>query len=120
MRFKILYHPFDSQSKEEFASKDSVGSFIVGFQVSAFSIQHQYNGVWDKDKESNNKLATCEYQDDVATGKFLAHVPQTINAAEGGEVIYSYDVVWVPSDVKWASRWDIYLQVGLLPLGFRV
>ena len=39
------------------------------------------------------------------------HVPQTINAAEGGEVIYSYDVVWERTSVKWASRWDIYLQM---------
>lgn len=27
-------------------------------------------------------------------------------------VIWSYDVSWVPSDVRWASRWDVYLSMG--------
>jgi len=26
-------------------------------------------------------------------------------------VIWTYDVEWVESDVKWASRWDVYLQL---------
>jgi transmembrane 9 superfamily protein 2/4 len=33
---------------------------------------------------------------------------QGINTA-GEEVRWTYDVEWVPSDVPWASRWDIYL-----------
>lgn len=29
----------------------------------------------------------------------------------GSKVIYTYDVKWEPSTVKWASRWDIYLNM---------
>lgn len=33
---------------------------------------------------------------------------QTVDSA--GEVIWSYDVRWVDSDIKWTSRWDLYLK----------
>merc|ERR1719399_1298919 len=29
---------------------------------------------------------------------------------EADEVIYTYDVKWVPSDITWAHRWDMYLK----------
>jgi len=28
-----------------------------------------------------------------------------------GPIIYSYDVEWVPSDIRWSSRWDVYLSL---------
>ena len=35
---------------------------------------------------------------------------------EGGEptlpVTWTYDVIFMDSDIKWASRWDIYLTMG--------
>ncbi|CAN0458044.1 unnamed protein product, partial [Discosporangium mesarthrocarpum] len=31
--------------------------------------------------------------------------------AEGENIIYTYDVVWVPSEKHWASRWDVYLTM---------
>lgn len=116
LRFKILYHPFDSSDDNHFDASDPSGNFIVGFQVVPFSIQHRYTGVWNKEKESANALATCIFKDGKATGSFQPHVPQSINAAEGGEVVFSYDVVWERTDVKWASRWDVYLQVLLRSL----
>lgn len=30
------------------------------------------------------------------------------------KITFSYDVYWVPSDIQWASRWDIYLSMGHL------
>ena len=27
------------------------------------------------------------------------------------DIIFTYDVLWVYSDVKWASRWDVYLKM---------
>jgi hypothetical protein len=38
---------------------------------------------------------------------------QVIDPTEGGQVIFTYDVEWEMSTVKWASRWDVYLQVGV-------
>jgi transmembrane 9 superfamily member 2/4 len=31
---------------------------------------------------------------------------------ESGTVLFTYDVTWRPSNVHWASRWDIYLSMG--------
>ena len=33
-------------------------------------------------------------------------------AEEKMVITYSYEVVWLPSDVRWASRWDIYLSMS--------
>lgn len=30
---------------------------------------------------------------------------------EGEDVVYTYDVHWQPSQIKWASRWDAYLRM---------
>ena len=30
---------------------------------------------------------------------------------EGAEIVYSYDVYWQDSNIKWASRWDAYLRM---------
>jgi transmembrane 9 superfamily member 2/4 len=34
----------------------------------------------------------------------------TIRAPPRLQVIYTYDVKWVPSDITWAHRWDVYLK----------
>ena len=31
--------------------------------------------------------------------------------AEGEQLAFTYDVLFKPSDIKWASRWDTYLQM---------
>ena len=36
--------------------------------------------------------------------------PQPVSTA--GDVIWAYDTRWEYSDVKWASRWDLYLYMG--------
>ena len=28
------------------------------------------------------------------------------------DVIWTYDITWQPSNIKWASRWDIYLNMN--------
>jgi len=41
---------------------------------------------------------------------------QAVNKAgpqkAAGVVLFTYDVTWIQSDLKWASRWDIYLSMG--------
>ena len=29
----------------------------------------------------------------------------------GTDIVYTYDVHWQPSQIKWASRWDAYLRM---------
>merc|ERR1711957_588162 len=36
--------------------------------------------------------------------------PQSVDKA--GEIIWTYDVKWEPSDIRWASRWDLYMYMG--------
>ena len=34
------------------------------------------------------------------------------HALVANKVVFAYSVIWQPSDVAWASRWDIYLQMS--------
>jgi hypothetical protein len=43
-------------------------------------------------------------------GRYQPEEAQLVDTAT--EVIWSYDVHWEPSDVRWASRWDIYLSMN--------
>ena len=107
------------------------GSLIVGFQVQPFSVKHTYNGAWNTTCAPHCPLTTCgENGLSLApravpcarapppraltrgwAGQFNEHGPQRIDTSKGGEVIWTYDVVWEESDVMWASRWDVYLSM---------
>ena len=30
--------------------------------------------------------------------------------AEGADIVYTYDVYWQETDIKWTRRWDTYLH----------
>ncbi|CAI7802553.1 unnamed protein product [Closterium sp. NIES-53] len=93
LRFTVLFH------------KDPTNNLarVVGFEVEPFSVKHQYEGTYNPAKPI---LTTCN------PGNPTQHVdsgmpPQPIK--ENEEVIFTYDVMFKPSNVKWASRWDTYL-----------
>jgi len=75
---------------------------IVGFQVVPMSLHHTYEGEFNGD---NTRLTTCDALRPANPG---ATSPQSID--EAGEVIFTYDVQWQRSNVRWANRWDIYLK----------
>jgi len=80
------------------------GSRIVGFEVEPFSVKHRYTGASDDDKQPLKlDLTTCTQRKEVSHDL----PPQQISKAD--EVVFTYDVRWEYSDVKWASRWDVYL-----------
>lgn len=87
------------------------GSYrVVGFYVTPLSINHEFRdgASWDgKDYEKIPKLDTCSYVSHQSYGDVSRH--QKIE--NGKSVLFTYDVVWQPSEVKWASRWDIYLSM---------
>ena len=85
--FKILYH-------EDSASGTSR---IVGFEVEPQSVKNSV--------DENGKLTTCDPKSGMKTGLGKQKVD------EGKEIIFSYDVVYEPSDILWASRWDTYLTM---------
>ncbi|TYH66447.1 hypothetical protein ES332_D06G123800v1 [Gossypium tomentosum] len=65
---------------------------IVGFEVKPFSVKHEYKGEW------NEKTLTS------------SESPQEVE--ETREIIFTYDVEFQESDVKWAYRWDTYLLMA--------
>jgi transmembrane 9 superfamily protein 2/4 len=94
LRFRISFH------------EDSVnyaGIRIVGFEVEAFSVAHEL------DKEQ--KLLTCTPSKPVDRSA----PPQRLNHFSDGQkkhtIAWTYDFLWVPSPIKWASRWDVYLKM---------
>jgi transmembrane 9 superfamily member 2/4 len=129
LRFKILYHKASADADAsawegaadaqmgmyDYETMGAVrphnymkGNLIVGFTAAPYSIAHTFDGAWNKTCAPNCKLSTCLPGPE---GGFAQHKPQRIDPAQGGSVIWTYDVVWEESDVKWASRWDIYLQM---------
>eukprot|EP00238_Polyblepharides_amylifera_P001201 CAMPEP_0196571056 /NCGR_PEP_ID=MMETSP1081-20130531/1228_1 /TAXON_ID=36882 /ORGANISM="Pyramimonas amylifera, Strain CCMP720" /LENGTH=636 /DNA_ID=CAMNT_0041887817 /DNA_START=68 /DNA_END=1978 /DNA_ORIENTATION=+ len=92
LRFTILYH---KDIETDLAR-------IVGFEVQPTSVHHEYTD-WDP---VNPQLETCsESKHPLESGSALA--PQLIE--EGAEIVFTYDVLFKASDIKWASRWDTYL-----------
>ena len=94
-RFTILYN----------RDPDTDLSRIVGFEVEPASVKHRYKNRWDP---VNPQLETCNAERHPLDR--LAGAPQPV--AEGEEVIFTYDVAFKASDIRWASRWDTYLAMG--------
>jgi transmembrane 9 superfamily protein 2/4 len=88
LRFIVKYH----------RSETFPGSRIVGFEVEAYSVQHTYEKPWNA---AAPKLTSVPLRPELAP-----------MLAWSNEIIYTYDVVWEPSPIAWASRWDLYLYMG--------
>ncbi|EXB86672.1 Transmembrane 9 superfamily member 4 [Morus notabilis] len=95
LSFTVKYHK-DTQT-------DSAR--IVGFEVKPFSVKHEYDGKWNG---QNTRLSTCDPH--AKQTVVSSNTPQEV--AEGKEIIFTYDVDFKDSDVKWASRWDAYLLMN--------
>ena len=92
LRFTILYH----------RDAETDLSRIVGFEVEPFSVEHSYDEPWDP---LHTKLFTCNQ----AEGKSVTHEMEPMRIYKGAQVVFTYDVLFKPSQIKWASRWDTYL-----------
>ncbi|BAT82446.1 hypothetical protein LR48_Vigan07g249900 [Vigna angularis] len=78
---------------------------IVGFEVKPFSVKHEFEGKWD---EQATRLTTCDPH--AKHTVVNSNTPQEVE--ENKEIIFTYDVEFQESDVKWASRWDAYLLMS--------
>eukprot|EP00270_Netrium_digitus_P001486 TRINITY_DN1161_c0_g1_i1.p1 TRINITY_DN1161_c0_g1~~TRINITY_DN1161_c0_g1_i1.p1 ORF type:complete len:658 (+),score=199.18 TRINITY_DN1161_c0_g1_i1:265-1974(+) len=92
LRFNVLFHKDPSTNLAR----------VVGFEVEPFSKKHVYEGPFDPLKLH---LTTCNPGSMQAVTN--SDNPQIVE--ENEEVIFTYDVVFTASEVKWASRWDTYL-----------
>eukprot|EP00162_Nutomonas_longa_P011881 comp20796_c0_seq1/m.42942 comp20796_c0_seq1/g.42942 ORF comp20796_c0_seq1/g.42942 comp20796_c0_seq1/m.42942 type:complete len:485 (+) comp20796_c0_seq1:127-1581(+) len=92
--FNILYHT-------EKKSDGSEANYVVGFEVEPMSIKHVFSGPWKNETASQLKSPKVD--------KELKYTFQTVE--QGEEIVYTYDVNWEPSPIKWALRWDPYLKM---------
>ena len=85
-------------------------SRIVGVRVTPRSIAHDVKGevgeIMDDPAQCSDPLS-LHLSPMVIDGSLA-------NADDDGNirVVWTYDVRWQKSDVKWASRWDVYLSMG--------
>ncbi|KAJ1453021.1 hypothetical protein M885DRAFT_525240 [Pelagophyceae sp. CCMP2097] len=87
------------------------GNRIVGFYVEPFSVDHKFAGdvAWNgKSYDEMPKLQTCSTAEvmDLERSKDIQ-----MFLTKGVKVLYTYDIVWKASNIRWASRWDIYLSM---------
>mmetsp|Transcript_15649 Transcript_15649/g.38973 ORF Transcript_15649/g.38973 Transcript_15649/m.38973 type:complete len:700 (-) Transcript_15649:257-2356(-) len=83
-------------NKDDGSADDPTAFYmVVGFEVSPCSIAREAGKAAED--------IVCGVDDD-------AHItPQEIT--EGAKIVYTYDVYWQNSNIKWASRWDAYLRM---------
>ncbi|KAL2251096.1 transmembrane 9 superfamily member 7 [Sesamum indicum] len=94
LNFKVKYHP----------DPDADAARVVGFEVTPLSINHHYK----KWNENNTELSTCKHG--IQTVLQPGILPQEIDADK--EIVFTYDVSFESSDIRWASRWDMYLLMN--------
>jgi hypothetical protein len=128
LHFRIKIHPV---TKSVVKGRHADGSLIVGFQVIPMSVKHTYDGVWsegkggkDKDKGKDGKdkapknieITSCDDKGIKFPHTQLAlpssqDIKDSADTEDTTEVIWTYDVAWEESDVEWASRWDVFLNM---------
>ncbi|KAF5745490.1 putative Endosomal P24A protein precursor [Tripterygium wilfordii] len=94
LSFRVMYHK----------DPDLDTARIVGFEVSPMSINHEYKE-WD---EKNPQVTTCNKE--TITSKKDAISAQEVDT--GKDIVFTYDVTFKESGIKWASRWDTYLLMN--------
>ncbi|KAL2236911.1 transmembrane 9 superfamily member 8 [Sesamum indicum] len=94
LSFTVKYH------KDELTDS----ARIVGFEVTPYSVKHEYDGEWNE----NTRLTTCDPH--AKSIVVSSNSPQEVEDKQ--EVIFTYDIAYQESEVKWASRWDTYLLMN--------
>ena len=100
----VHYHPVES---------DATKSRIVQFLVEPFSINHSFDDTPSEGEVIiNNPILSCDPKAKVQNHTSWEMFHRTnMQQVASGRVLFTYDVIWVKSDVKWGSRWDIYLSM---------
>eukprot|EP00246_Nothoceros_aenigmaticus_P011426 TRINITY_DN3106_c0_g1_i2.p1 TRINITY_DN3106_c0_g1~~TRINITY_DN3106_c0_g1_i2.p1 ORF type:complete len:609 (+),score=104.45 TRINITY_DN3106_c0_g1_i2:83-1909(+) len=94
LAFTVQYH----------ADEETSTARIVGFEVKHFSVHHEYT-VWGNESTT---LSTC----DPNTKTFVSKTQFPQELGVGKEIVFTYDVEFKVSTVKWASRWDTFLLMS--------
>jgi len=112
VNIELMYHAVDEQP----------GTYrVVRFTVEPFSIEHEFVVDGDSDFDNDNYLSpkvvkiknpieSCKpgSKEHTSYEMVTARKPQVAS----GPVLFTYDVIWTENkELKWASRWDIYLTM---------
>ena len=106
MRYAIrvsVRHSFwlsSTYSIAAFVMRGSV-SEIGWSQVKPSSVGHKYIS---KDSHGVPVITSCPKH-------HISRRQPPAAVAEGLNVVFTYDVKWEESDIRWAERWDLYLTV---------
>ncbi|KAH7422147.1 hypothetical protein KP509_13G093100 [Ceratopteris richardii] len=95
LAFEVLYH----------SDAETGTSRVVGFHVVPYSVHHRYEGQWDPAKP---RFTTCNQNSKIYVTTTMP--PQVVE--EGEKIIFTYDVNFKESQIRWASRWDVYLSMS--------
>nr|CAD1825697.1 unnamed protein product [Ananas comosus var. bracteatus] len=95
LKFTVLVHRYEEKTQNE-----APGWMVVGFEVVPCSVAH--------DSESVKSLRMY----DKYPGRIECD-PSVVAMAVGENqpIVFTYEVAFVESDVKWPSRWDAYLKM---------
>ena len=106
VNIEIMYHPVEME----------IGKYrVVRFTVEPFSIKHNIK----KGDETEDGIQTYDIMDpidschdDIKTHTSYDGIKSRLPQLAYGEVLFTYDVIWIENlDLKWASRWDVYLSM---------
>ncbi|GMH20588.1 hypothetical protein Nepgr_022429 [Nepenthes gracilis] len=112
LKFKVLVHKYEETNVARVmgtgdaneviqtgSGSDVPGYMVVGFEVVPCSVPHVLNAAKDlKMYDRFPSKINCN-----------PTVPMVIK--ENQQVIFTYEVEFVESDIKWPSRWDAYLKM---------
>lgn len=101
VRLSIYYHVHDKNGKKF--------QRIVGFEVMPFSVRHKVMEEWDPYDLSSNHLESCTPLHPITADSRPQQITGLPKIRAERSIIFTYDVEWKESPVRWASRWDIYL-----------
>jgi transmembrane 9 superfamily protein 2/4 len=114
VNIEIMYHELKGKYR------------VVRFIVEPFSIKHDFEPVLgDKDMGGDesflpkratiiNPIPSCisNSAKKQHTTYGMAMAPNRAAQPASGRVLFTYDVIWIENkELKWASRWDIYLTL---------
>ena len=99
LKFKVFYNDpkaADDSSFNSLADIDTTTGFrIVGFEVETYSVKHEI----ENDKPSSKTCPVSMNMD-------------PMELKDGEEVMFTYDVEYISSGLRWATRWDKLLEAN--------
>ena len=115
VNIEVMIHPVETEPNK---------FRIVRFTVEPFSIKHEFEKIDEESEQSADGEFKVELVDPIPSCDpkrksnihtdydMIKNMEKRDGQVASGQVLFTYDVTWtVNADLKWASRWDIYLSM---------